>query len=64
MDRARLFFLVPSDRKRGNKHKQEHRKFHTNERELYFYNKLPREAVESPFLIFKTHLDTLLCNLL
>ncbi|KFV87623.1 hypothetical protein N308_00210, partial [Struthio camelus australis] len=55
-----------------NRHKPKHRQFCLNMRKNFFtvrvtehWNRLPREAVESPSLeIFKSHLDTVLGNLL
>ncbi|PKU42356.1 hypothetical protein llap_7336 [Limosa lapponica baueri] len=70
-DGARLFSVVPSDRSNGNGHKPEHKKLHLNMTKNFtlrvpeHWNRLHREAVESPSLkIFITHLDMVLCNLL
>ena len=72
VDEARLFSAVHSDRTRINDPKLAHRQFHNNMCNNFFtvrvterWNRLPREAVESPCMeIFKTRLDTYLCNLL
>ena len=64
--------MVPSDRTRGNGHKLRHRKFQLNMRKNFFplrvtehWNRLPREAVESPSLeIFQPRLDKVLYSLL
>ena len=64
--------VASSNRRRGNRQKREHRKFHINTRKNYFalrvkehWNRLPRKVVESPSLeIFNTHLDAYMCDLL
>jgi len=71
MDETRILFMVCSDRVKSNGLKLEQRKFHANMQKNLFmvrmmehWNRLPREAVESPMEIFKTWLDAFLCNLL
>jgi len=63
--------VVPSNRTRGNGHKLKHRKFCMKVRKKFSlrvtepWNRLPREAVETPSLeTFKTRLDKVLCSLL
>ena len=69
---AGLFSVACSNRTKDNGQKLEHKKLYLNVTKNFFtfsvtehWNRLPREAVESPSLeIFNTHLDTYLCNLL
>ena len=72
MDEARFFSMVCSGRRRSNGQQLEHRKFHTDLWKNFFtikvtkhWHRLPRKVMEFPSMeIFKTHLDTYLCNLL
>jgi len=75
-DEAKLFSVVPSDRTRSKGHKLKHRKFRLNMKKSFFplrvtehWNRLPREAVDSPSLqIFKPadihRLGEVLCSLI
>ena len=72
MSEARLSLVVCSCKTRSNGLKAEHRKFCTDMQKSFFpvrvrkhWNRLPREAVESPSAeVVKTHLAACLCNLL
>jgi len=72
MDEARFFSVVCNNRTRSSDLKLEHWKFHTSMQKNFFtvrvmehWNRFPREVVEcSSMEVFKTHLDTYLCNLL
>ena len=71
MGEVRLFSVVCRDRIRSNAVKTRHRKFRANMQKNFFTvrvteyrNRLPREVVESPMEILKTHLDAYLCDLL
>ena len=71
MYEARHFSVVCSDRTMSNGLKLVHRKFCTNMWKSFFtvrvtehWNRLPRGVMDSPMEIFKTCLDTYLCDLL
>ena len=71
MDEARFFSMMRSDRTRSNGVKLEHMKFYTSIWKIFtvrvteLWNRLPREAMESPSMeILKTRLDIYLCDLL
>lgn len=56
---------------KGSEHKLDQRKFHLNTRKHFtvrvtkHWSRLPKEAGESPSLqVFKSHLDTILSNVL
>ncbi len=71
MDEARPFLVVCSDGTRINGLKFERRKSCADIQKNFtvriteHWNRLPREVVESPSMeVFKTHLNTYLCDLL
>jgi len=72
MDEARHFLVLCSNRTKINGLKLKHRMFHTNMWKNFFtvrvtehWNRLLRQVVESPPMeIFKTCLDTYLCDAL
>ena len=70
IDEAKLFSVVRSDKTRSSGRKLEHRQLHSNVLKNFMvrvtehWNRLPREVVQSLSMeIFKTHLDTYLCDL-
>lgn len=69
IDGVRLFPVVPSNKTRGNRHKLEHRKFHTNVWKSFItlwvsehWNVAHRGCEVSFSKVI--HLDTFLCNLM
>jgi len=69
MNGARLLSVVLSNRTRGKGYKLESRKFPLNMKKNFtvrateHWNKYPRAVVKfSSLEIFKTHMDTFLCN--
>lgn len=69
-DGPRLLSSGPSNRARGNRQKLMHRKFYLNIKKNFFtgvtmhWNRLPKDAVESPSSGIFKNLGTILCNLL
>lgn len=69
MDEARLFSVVCSDGTRSNTENLEYKKIHSNMPKNFtvkmteHWSRLPIGFVESPLEMFKTHLDTWLCDL-
>ena len=63
--------MVSSDRTRGNAHKVERQKFCINlrgKKKIFIlratklWHRLPREVVEPPLDVFRTHLSAFLCH--
>ena len=70
MDWSEFFSVVPSNTTRGNGHKLEHRRFHTNTRKKFFIvqvtalEQAAQRGCEVFSEVFKTQLDVFLGNLL
>lgn len=63
-DRPRVFSAVPSDKTRGNRHKLKQEVPSEHQKTVFHWHRLPREAVASHSLGIKTHVDSVLSNLL